>query len=1208
MKTEIINPRIRACRTKSIETFSLMVENNIYERNIINLVKEIHENEKKMEEIQKDKKKRKYISVNPSVNQFQIKLTPLNNQTIQYILSCKLRTPNMLTILNAFLSTMKFLSVSADNEDKEKLLYSLSFCLKMDKKQNGSVIFRYGNKGTRFYIVLGGEVSVLILREKIVQLNNLNYLKYLLYLKVIKEEELAKKIICTNPKSKFKISEKHLDTYYDEILAFINKYYTIEFINESETIEKNYSNKALFKNNHQENREEDFPKGLYTYSNYLEFENIKENKENKEIKINKTFKKNFTMEEQKINVVQKRIENEKSFMEENKEKIMKFKKATKKSAENSKDYSKEKDKPLLIKYKATSKIPNYLELDISTFGPSDCAKLVNFVIKKLEQFYSKTNKVSSLDEYIRNCFIDESLTVSDRFDKKEQITIFQYFEITRKKEGDIFGELALQHNDNKRTATMIATKDSVFGYLSKNDYNNCLRGVEMKKRKNEVNFIMSFSLFDENNWVNFEKTYFNFFKKEYLSSGQVIINQNDPIDNIYFIMEGQIEITTNLNFKEINQILKQKNKRIKNKKNKNKEIEINQEVIINENNIKEHIESIENNNNEVNLDNNDNENNNNSINKEYHENKDKKVDKKKFAFLTSKQIKELNDLKSFRLCVIDNKDILGLNDICSKNGISFVKATCVSSNAVIFSLKKNILDELKRKNSEIEKNVECVSNKREKIMIERLKITTNYMFSIVGNNKIKMSEVHKIDDEKDLKNKEPRTHSALNTKFYLKMYLKYNNKITNYKYNKNLSKNLFKKSSDKMSIENVKDFSNKNVHKYNLKKKLQKKPTLNYLNGNYKNFKRDFSLNNLNNKVEKKKSTKNFNLYPDTEKNSNQVSFERKTCFQKFMDSVTERVSQIQNSVADSKFTGLFSPIYTRNIKIGPEKNKNQNNNNYKYKDSNNNKIIIDKHINYKIGNSIAIKSNVKRANTISLSNKANNYILIKKSNTTNAIGKKKSFQLLKINMQNDSLAELFKNQKHIVQHQYTITSKNLKNELENKKINIITNENNDPKKIALSEFSKKNKNIFYHSKVSKLTRFKHPKLADFNPIKYNKIILGTRYREHEVSKEQQKFSKMLTNNQETINYFSNPEFQKNINLFLNQNNKLGKYNISSKIKPTKVDLLVYNKTIENNPKYYTRNFTHEQEIKKRLCSRNVKHRTKTICFTKTFTNTANKY
>ena len=79
---------------------------------------------------------------------------------------------------------MKFLSISANNEDKEKLLYSLSFCLKMDKKSSGSIIFRYGNKGTGFYIVLGGEVRVLILREKNVEFNNLNYIKYLLYLKI----------------------------------------------------------------------------------------------------------------------------------------------------------------------------------------------------------------------------------------------------------------------------------------------------------------------------------------------------------------------------------------------------------------------------------------------------------------------------------------------------------------------------------------------------------------------------------------------------------------------------------------------------------------------------------------------------------------------------------------------------------------------------------------------------------------------------------------------------------------------------------------------------------------------------------------------------------------------------------------------------------------------------------------------------------------
>ena len=170
-----------------------------------------------------------------------------------------------------------------------------------------------------------------------------------------------------------------------------------------------------------------------------------------------------------------------------------------------------------------------MELDIGNFGPSETSCLVNFVINNLETFYSKTNKVSNLNEYINNCFVDESLTIPDKYSKRELLTLYEYFEVTKKKEGDIFGELALQHNDNKRTATMITTKDSVFGYLSKHDYNNCLKGIEMKKRKIEVNFIMSFSIFDETNWINFEKLYFNYFKKEYLTSGQVIIDQNEKI-------------------------------------------------------------------------------------------------------------------------------------------------------------------------------------------------------------------------------------------------------------------------------------------------------------------------------------------------------------------------------------------------------------------------------------------------------------------------------------------------------------------------------------------------------------------------------------------------------------------------------------------------------------------------------------------------------
>ena len=1199
------NYRSSAFRIKSIEGANVIEENNIYEHNILNLVNEINENEKKIEEKKKEKKNQQI-----SLNQYpKIKLTPLNNQTIQYILSCKQRTQNMLTILNAFLSTMKFLSVSADLEDKKKLLYSLSFCLKMEKKQQGSIIFRYGNKGTRFYIVLGGEVSVLIFREKTIEIDHLNFIKYLLYLKIIKEDELAKKILVANHKSSFAINEKHLDSHYDDIISFINKYYIIVPVNETNNnesiIRDKNSNKLLFQNSiQQENNDEDetdSPRGLYDYKNYLDFENMK-NQKYRKLSFNKNIKKCKTMMESKINSTINRmkiknnllnkeekkeniksesdnenseISNDKTFIDKIKD-INKFRKYKK---TNTNEF-KEKEKPLAIKYKATSKIPNYLELDICTFGPSDISKIVNFVIKNLELYYGKTSKTTSLEEYTKNCYIDDSLLVCDKYAKKEEITVFQYFEITRKVEGDIFGELALQHNDNKRTATMIVTKDSVFGYLSKNDYNNCLRGVEMKKRKIEVNFIMSFSLFDEMNWVNFEKTYFNYFKKEYLKSGQVIINQNEQIESIYFIMEGQIEITTNLNFNEINSILKEKNKRTKNKKNKN----INKDTDKDDEN-KEKIYYFDNKKGLNNY-------NNNKKEESNKKDKDKNKDNKKFAFLSNKQIKELQEYKCFRLCVIDNKDILGLNDICSKDGISFVKATCLSSNVIIFSLKKNILDELKRKNSEIEKNVNIISNRREKIMIERLKITTNYMFSIIKENKINMSEVHKSEENNENKNKDQRIRSALCTKFTPIINTENNNGINNYLF----SKSLLKKNSNKKRIEYNNDSPTHKISKYNnLRRTVQNLGNLNYYNSSSK---KDYSSSNLIYKTENTKVHKNFNLFTDNEKNNSSNSTEQKSCFQKFMESVTERVTQIQKTVKDAKFTGLFSPIQTRNIKLGSGKNKRKRSHSkYKLKESN------DKNTQNKILNTENNKKKVlkNKSNSIVMSNVASNFILINHLSSTKYQGYKNNYKLLQFDIKDNSLTSLFKNEKHIVQHQYTLSSKNLNNVIENKKINIITSGKKDPKKLAFSEFSRKNLNNLNPVKVNKLRKYKNLNIADFKPIDYMKIVLGTRYREHEISKGQKKFSKMLINNIETLNYFSNSEFKKNINLFLNK--KLSE--LDSKLRPTNVDLLLYNKTIENNSDINFRAFSNEQEIKKRVCSRNVKRRTKTICFTRTLTKSS---
>ena len=132
-------------------------DNSFHENNIEYLVNEIKEAEKKMKKELKEKQINKNIISSTSMP--KIELTPINIQTIQYILSNKIRTQNMLIVLNAMLSNMKFLSNDIDIHDKEKLISSLSTFLKLEKKQKGSILFRYGNKGNRFYVVLSGEIK-----------------------------------------------------------------------------------------------------------------------------------------------------------------------------------------------------------------------------------------------------------------------------------------------------------------------------------------------------------------------------------------------------------------------------------------------------------------------------------------------------------------------------------------------------------------------------------------------------------------------------------------------------------------------------------------------------------------------------------------------------------------------------------------------------------------------------------------------------------------------------------------------------------------------------------------------------------------------------------------------------------------------------------------------------------------------------------------
>ena len=1012
-------------------------ENIVHEKNIENLVNEIKEAEKK---IQKDLKESKIPKKrNTRISMPKIELSPINIQTIQYILSSKNRNHNMLIVLNALLSNVKFVT-NVSEQDKEKLIASLSNCLKMEKRQKGCILFRYGNKGTRLYIVLGGEISVLILKEVEVELTFLNYIKYLFYLRIIKEEELAKKIVGANLNCSFRITERYLDIYYEDILSFINKYYIMTTFNEYE--EKKYTSvKKILKLNSINILGEQNQK-ILKENNKLNLQQI-----NNQFRLNKkdikTFKRQTTINESRLNSV---ILHKNEFLsnqnkeEENKKNIKKTKIERKVlesderiqekdgSSEHSEnwtnskkegtEYMKEKlikrdestefieksseNKPI-IKYKATSKIPNYFELDIGSLGPHDLANLVNYVIRNLEMFSQKPSKVNNINDYIKLCSLDDNLKISDKNIKKERITIYKYFEVTKKVEGDIFGELALQHADSKRTATMIVTKDSVFGCLSKSDYNLSLRGIEMKRRKIDINFILSFSIFEEQNWLHFEKQYFNFFKKETFTSGQVIINQNEKIENVYFIMEGQFEISTKLVFNDIVHIIKQKNKRIKpQKSDKNKDID-------DEN--KSNSEKDENSNEEINI-NDINENINEEEYIKMHTKKDHgdKI-RKKYNLYTKKQIKQLKEPKIYRLCVVDNRDIIGLNDICTNDKISFIRATCISSDAVVFSIKINILEQLRKKNWKMERNIQEICQRREKNMIERLKILTNQVMMNIKQTKHR-NILDSKENENTTINKEKRIITALKTHYFTKTSSEKENKI-------------------------IKD---KNLELLNP----------NTMQKNY--------LKNENNINKKNKIISKAEISLDDSPKRNK----RKNGFKKFMESVTERVNQINHHKANFfKFSRLFCPVNNKKSKIDSEKK-------------------IRKKMILKLKEPEIIKKNLKTENNI---------INIKKISTIDENNTK-------------SLSPLILNKEKRI--------------LSNKYLNKIITTNNLKEKIS---FSDSNDKTIYKEKIP------INKIDDnYEQINkdYIKRILGVRYREYETSEGQKTFTKLMIPNIKNFQYSKN--------------------------------------------------------------------------------------
>ena len=359
-------------------------------------------------------------------------------EIIKYILEKEVRKKNYIILLRYYLTQFQPLleTINLSNKlyEAKEIINKIAVYLKREEIKKDKVIFYNGQIGKTFYIILEGEVSVLIPNEFNVEITPDKYLNYLKYLYNLNEYELLKLSYESNKKI---INE--VDYEFTDILKnfdyCLDKCLSLKYKMEEISVES-YINRFLF------------------------FDN------------NRIFNK---------------------FDSENK------------NNNNNKNLSYEFN---------------------------------NFVVSN--SFLNNNNENINELQFIK---------------RKYKFTLWKYTEVIKLGEGKCFGEIALQRERNKRTATVITLKDCLFGVLQKDEYQSFMKIVMEKTRRNNIERLLNTKLFYGVNYHTFDTKLYNYFIFAKEKKGDFMFKRGDKRTSLYYIKKGEIQLEINATCKQIDDII-----------------------------------------------------------------------------------------------------------------------------------------------------------------------------------------------------------------------------------------------------------------------------------------------------------------------------------------------------------------------------------------------------------------------------------------------------------------------------------------------------------------------------------------------------------------------------------------------------------------------------------------------------------------------------
>ena len=363
-------------------------------------------------------------------------------------------------------------------------LKRISSTIMYDKFNRNRIVVKFGDEGKKFFLILKGEVQVILPTKKNVMMQQKEFKRYLLLLYIYKEYEMLKLVIKDN-----KLNQKN----------------TIFNVNYFIFPEDNFNNT----NNNSHNNDT-------SKNNKIDEENKNDNNITYGIK---DFKFGFN-----------KISGKKSFIINNDDNYDK---------NELKEVQKTKILKKLMNYYLTdderayyerTKNINLLEVDDDIrVTPTD---YINRIVD-----YSNL----SINYNFQDNDPDSYLFIND--DETNNFFIYEYKRLIELQTGDIFGDLALTGNNMKRTATIISMDECHFACLTRELYSTFIEKGNERVRNNKINYLLSINILKSFPRFILEKKLFNHFGFKNFIKDKYLLKSNEISNDIIFLKDGIFEVS-----------------------------------------------------------------------------------------------------------------------------------------------------------------------------------------------------------------------------------------------------------------------------------------------------------------------------------------------------------------------------------------------------------------------------------------------------------------------------------------------------------------------------------------------------------------------------------------------------------------------------------------------------------------------------------------